>query len=103
MWRSFDVGAVVESLPFTTARVVGGAGGMGRSGSRARLAGSPDRLRHVAAGELVVTTVATLADTGEECPELVARLDAARIAGVAIRLEAAEQVPPTLLEAADRL
>jgi hypothetical protein len=56
MWRSFDVGAVVEALPVSDASVAAGAGGMARPVRRARLAATPDDLRRVAANELIVTT-----------------------------------------------
>jgi purine catabolism regulator len=103
MWRSFDVGAVVASLPFGDSRVAAGAGGMGRRVRRARLAARPDDLRRVGAHELVVTTAAMLAGTGEEWEGFVARLDAGQVAGIAVRLDAADQLPAELLVAADRM
>ena len=103
MWRSFDVGAVVASLPFGDSHVAAGADGMGRRVRRARLAARPEDLRRVGAHELVVTTAATLAAAGEEWEQLVARLDAGQVAGIAVRLEAADQLPAALLAAADRV
>src|SRR5688572_18207552 len=103
MLRSFDVGAVVESLPLSGAVVAAGADGMARRVSRARLAATPEHLRRVGANELVVTTGATLLDTGEDMEVLVARLDAAQVAGVAVRLEPSDQLPAELLVSADRL
>jgi purine catabolism regulator len=103
MWRSFDVGAVVESLPFRGALVAAGAGGMGRRVSRARLAATPDHLHRVGASELVVTTAATLAAAGEEWADLVARLETARVAGLAVRLDPHDRLPAELLVTADRL
>jgi purine catabolism regulator len=102
MWRSFDVGAVVDSLPFGGAVVAAGAGGMARRVGRARLAATPAHLRAVEAQDLVVTTAATLAATGEEPGALVARLDGAGVAGVAVRLDPSEHLPPALVAAADR-
>jgi PucR family transcriptional regulator, purine catabolism regulatory protein len=102
MWRTFDVGAVVESLPFSDAAVAAGADGMARRVSRASLAATPEHLRRVGANELVVTTAATLLGTGEDGERLVARLDAAQVAGVAVRLDAPDRLPPELLVAADR-
>jgi purine catabolism regulator len=103
VWRTFDVGAVVESLPFTGAALVAGAEGMGRRVGRARLAASTEHLRRVGANELVVTTAATLLDTGEDVERLVARLDAAQVAGVAVRLDPSDELPREIVVAADRL
>ncbi len=103
MWRTFDVGAVVESLPFSDALVAAGAGGLGRQVSRARLSTTPEQLRRVAANELVVTTAETLLATGETWEHVLARLDAAHVAAVAVRLDASEQLPAEALTAADRL
>ena len=71
MWRTFDVGAVVESLPFSDALVAAGAGGLGRQVSRARLATTPEHLRRVGANELVVTTPQTLLATGENWEQVL--------------------------------
>jgi purine catabolism regulator len=103
MWRTFDVGAVVESLPFRDALVAAGRTGMGRQVSRARMAGTAEELRRVGANELVVTTMETLLGTGEEWGHLLARLDAAHVAAFAVRLDPSEQLPAELLAAADRL
>lgn len=103
MWRTFDVGAVVESLPFSDAFVAAGAGGMARHVSRARLVATPEHLRQVGANELVVTTAEALLGTGEEWEHLLARLDAAQVAAVAVRLDPSEQLPARMLATADRL
>lgn len=103
MWRSFDVRTVVESLPFGDAVVAAGAGGMTRPVRRARLAATPDDLRRCSPDELVVTTAATLLATGQEPEPLIARLDAAGIAGVAVHLDRSDRLPPEILVAADRL
>jgi purine catabolism regulator len=103
MWRTFDVGAVVESLPFSDASVAAGADGMARRVSRASLAATPEHLRRVGANELVVTTATTLLSTGEDSERLIAHLDAAQVAGVAIRLDAPDRLPPEVLVAAERL
>ena len=89
MWRSFDVGAVVESLPFRGTLVAAGADGMERRVRRARLATTPEHLRRAGESELVVTAAATLAATGEDWEQLVARFDEAQVAGLAVRLEPA--------------
>ena len=65
MWRSLDVRAVVEALPFSDASVAGGTAGLGRPVSRARMVGTSEQLREVGANELVVTTMATLVGTGD--------------------------------------
>jgi purine catabolism regulator len=103
MWRTFDVGAVVESLPFSDALVAAGAGGLGRQVSRARLATTPEHLRRVGANELVATTAETLLATGENWEHVLAQLDAAHVAAVAVQLDASEQLPAEMLAAADRL
>ena len=103
MWRRFDIGAVVESLPFSDAVIAAGADGMARHVTRARLAATSDHLRHVVANELVVTTTATLLTTGEGGEDLVARLNAAQIAGLAVRLDATDRLPEDAIIAANRL
>jgi purine catabolism regulator len=103
VWRTFDVGMVAESVPLRGAVVAAGTGGMARQVSRASLAATPEHLRRVGANELVVTTATTLLSTGEDGDLLVARLDAAQIAGVAVRLDPTDRLPPEILSAADRL
>src|SRR5689334_10802459 len=103
MWRTFDVGAVVESLPFSDALVAAGAGGLGRQVSRARVATTPEHLRRVGANDLVATTADTLLATGQKWEHLLAQLDAAHVAAVAVQLDASEQLPAEMLAAADRL
>ena len=103
MWRSFDVRAVVEALPHEDACVAAGSDGLARPVTRASLAASPEHLRRVGAGDLVVTTGATLAATGETWEQIAARLDGAQVAALAVRLEDTDAVAPALLEAADRL
>lgn len=103
MWRTFDVGAVVESLPISDALVVAGAGGMTRQVSRARIAATSEHLRRVGANELIVTTAETLLAGNEAWEHLVGRLDAAHVAAVAVRLDPSDQLPAGLLAAADRV
>ena len=104
MWRRFDVGAVVESLPFSDALVAAGAGGLARRVRRARRAATPEDLRHIGAHELVVTTAEALVLTsGDKWDHVVARLDAARAAGIAVRLDPSEHLPAAMLVAANRL
>jgi len=103
MWRSFDIGAVVQALPFGDAVIAAGTEGMARRVTRAQLAASPEDLRRVQANELVVTTAATLLAAGEDGASLVARMHAAQIAGVAIRLDGSEPLPAAMLAAADDL
>ncbi|MEO5901105.1 MAG: PucR family transcriptional regulator ligand-binding domain-containing protein [Ilumatobacteraceae bacterium] len=101
--RSFNVGAVVESLAPNSAAVAAGAGGMARHVHRARVAATPEHLRQVGMGELVVTTAATLLATAETPEDLLVRLDAARVAGIAVLLDLADGLPPEMLIAADRM
>jgi purine catabolism regulator len=103
MWRSFDVGAVVDSLPFDDALVAAGTSGLARRVSRARLVSRPEHLAGVGAHELVVTTAVTLVDAKEDWGELVDRLDAADVAAIAVRLDPSDVLPAELLFAADRL
>ena len=103
MWRSFDVRAVVRAIPLDDARVVAGADGLNRPVTRARLAATPEHLRRVAAGDLVVTTAAAVAATAEPWEQVVARLDAAQVAALALRLDDTATVPDSLVDAADRL
>jgi purine catabolism regulator len=102
MWRSFDLDAVVRALPFPGARVAAGTTGLGRGVGRARLAATVEHLRDVGAGELVVTTSATLEAAGERWDQMVSRLDAAQVAGLAVRVDDAASLPADLLDAADR-
>jgi purine catabolism regulator len=103
MWRTSDVGSVVESLPVHGALVAAGANGMDRPVRRALVATTPDQLRRVGPSELVVTTAATLDATGEAWQHLVGRLDAAHVAGLAVRLGSWDGVPAELRSAADDL
>ena len=101
MWRRLDVGAVIESLPFRDAVVAAGADGLGRRVSRVRLAATPEHLLRVGANELVVTTTATLLAIDDEPESLIARLDAAQVAGVAVRLDPSNRLPKQMLDASD--
>src|SRR5688500_2266033 len=59
LWRTLDVEAVLESLPFGDAVVAAGAQCTTRKISRARLAATPDDLRRLGANELLVTSART--------------------------------------------
>jgi|GEM_PF-1832245 len=103
MWRNFDIGAVLRFLPVADAVVVAGADGVGRQVTTAKLAASADHLRRLAPGELVVTTAATLLSADESPSQLIARLNAAQVAGVAVRLDDSDRLPNELLADADRV
>jgi purine catabolism regulator len=103
MWRTFDVGAVVELLRASEAHVAAGADGLHRPVSGARLAASASNLRGAGAGELVVTTMTTLLATGAAPAPLIDRLDAAQIAGLAVGLDTADALSPAILAGADRV
>ena len=75
---------------------------MTRQVRRARLAATPEHLADPGPGELIVTTAATLLATGEDFEPLVARLDAAQVAGLAVRLDPSGVLPAEILAAADR-
>lgn len=102
MWRVFDVRAVVESL-IDEAVIVAGEDGTARTVRRAQTVSTADELARVGANELVVTTVATLRDTDEGWEQLVERLDGARIAGMAVQMEASSPLPDGLISAANQL
>jgi purine catabolism regulator len=103
MWRTFDIGGVVRSLSFSDARVIAGDVGLDRKVRRARLAATTEDLRRAEPAELVLTTASTLLSSDEDPSRLVARLDGAQIAGLAIRMDGAEQLPQTLLDSASAL
>jgi purine catabolism regulator len=103
MWRDLDVDAVVGSLPVADTVVAAGAGGMYRTVTRARPATTADDLRRVSAGELVVTTAATLLGTGEQPEMLVARFNGAHVAGLAVRLDVDRQLPSSVLTTAEQV
>ena len=88
MWRSFDVGAVVESLPFSDARRRGRRrrdGEASEPGPPGRDARAPASSRRARAGRDDAQPRSWRpARTWER---LVARLDAAQVAGVAVRLD----------------
>src|SRR4051794_32960060 len=90
------MGAVVDALPVDNAIVVAGGSGMRRLVRRARVVASSDDLLSPAAGELVVTTAANLVATAEDPERLVAGLDAADVAGLAVRLDPTVRLPPEL-------
>ena len=102
MWRAFDVGTVIDFLPYG-AVLAAGNGGKSRPVRRAHLASVPEQLRSVGPNELVVTTYETLIAAAEDWEPLVARLDAAKVAGLAVRLGPDTPVPDPLLSVADRL
>jgi purine catabolism regulator len=102
MWRTFDVGDVVALLPFGDRSIAAGATGMGRKVRRARLAAAAEDLRRVGTHELVITTAVTLAATGEQWEQLIARLDIRQVSGIVISIDTSVQLPGELLAAADR-
>lgn len=103
MLRAFDMGAVVDALPVGGAAVVAGRSGLRRIVRRARLAATVDDLGRPAAGELLLTTAANLAGTDDDAERLLATLETADVAGLAVRLDGSDGLAPALLDAADRL
>lgn len=103
MWETFDVGEVTRALPVAGATVVAGTEGMHRQVRRARLASDAAQLRHLDPHDLIVTALTTLREADEDAERLVARFDAAQVAGLAVRLGDDETVPQPLLIAADRV
>lgn len=102
MRRTFDVGTVVKLLAVPGARVAAGEQGLSRQVRRARVATAAENLRRLEPGEVVVTTAATVLGSGEDPERLVVRFGAAKVAGVAIRLDRTDALPDALLAAADR-
>ncbi len=102
MWRTFDVGSVVESLS-GDAQVVAGSNGMTRDVSRAKVASNQEQLRRVEATDLVVTTADTLLANDEGSENLLRRLDGANVAAVAVRLSESTPLPASLIDAANTL
>lgn len=103
MWRTFDVGTVVQSLRLRDGGFVAGADGMSRAVRRARIASTAEHLQHVSSAELVVTTPAILTASDQDWEQLLAHFDAAQIAGLAVHLEGDEELPPAFLDIANRL
>ena len=101
MWRSFDVGAVIDALTID-AVVVAGADGLSRGVHRARTADTEDELRRVGAYDLVVVSATSLLACDAVWNQLIGGLAAAQVAGLTVRLEPGEPLPPDLLAAADR-
>jgi purine catabolism regulator len=102
MVGSFDVRAAIESLPYVEALVAGGAGGLARRVDGVRHAATSEQLHRAGVNELVVTTP-TLVTSEEDPEQLVARLDAAQVAGIAVRLGPSDLLPREMLKVADRL
>jgi purine catabolism regulator len=103
MWQTFDVGAVVQAIPTADASVVAGADGLDRQVRRARLASTAADLRRLDPNDFLVTSVAALLEASDDVAHLMARFDAAQIAGLALRLEPENPIPADLLTAADRV
>lgn len=105
MWRALQVGDVVASLAVEDVRIAGGGDGLDRSVVRPRVASSPADLDGAGRGDLVITSSSTLA-AGPDGPRLLEALDAASVAGLAVRLDLPDlpdQLSAPLLAAAERL
>lgn len=100
MWRTSDVGALVESIRGDV-EVVAGASGMSRQVGRAKVAATSDLIGRAGATDLVVTSAEALCAGEEEWEHLLGRLDAAQVAALAVRLEGTNTLPNDLLHAAD--
>lgn len=102
MWRTFDVGAVLESLEREQATFMGGRDGSTRVVTRARLATTNADLLRASEHELIIVAEKTLLASSETLEQVVARLDTAHVAGLVVRRDRADSVPAGLLAAADR-
>lgn len=102
MWRSFDMEAVVESLSASAPSVAAGVTALDRPVTRARLAATIEDLCELDADELGVTTSTSLIEAAEDLEGLLARLNMAEVAGLVVRLESSDPLPPEVLLAAER-
>lgn len=103
MWRSFDVAAVVAAFPSPDVTVAAGASGLGRAVSTTRVAATTEHLRDVEAGALVITATSTLAAVVGTAEHLVAHLDAAGVAALALCPDTGAGPPEGVIRAADHL
>jgi PucR family transcriptional regulator, purine catabolism regulatory protein len=94
---------VLEAPCLANARVLAGAGGLDRIVQRLNVMEVPDILPWVKPHELLLTTGYPLRDDPEALVRLVAALDDRGLAALAIKLHRyLDEVPPGLLEVADR-
>jgi purine catabolism regulator len=103
MWRSFDAGTVIDALRPHGAWLAAGSAGATRPVRRAVFASRPEDLVGVGAGALVVTTLALLTAADEEWERLLTTFAAEEVAGIVLSGDAAHDLPPDLLTAADHL
>ena len=95
---------ILSLPPLDGARVVAGAGGLGRRVRHVNVMEVPDILRWVKADELLLTTAYPLRDDRAALGELVPGLAERGLAGLALKpARYIERIPDEMLEAADRL
>ncbi|HQZ33048.1 MAG TPA: helix-turn-helix domain-containing protein [Ilumatobacteraceae bacterium] len=102
MWRTFDVGAVAETLARDGAEIVAGRGGSTRIVSRAQIAATVDDLRRVGPHELIVVNQDTLLAVHDAWNVVIAGLHAAGVAALVVRCDRVGLLPAELAAAADR-
>lgn len=103
MWEHHRVSDVVRSLAAEDVHLLAGQHGIDRHVRTARLVREADDLRRVRHGDLVVTTAEALGDAEPDGDVLVARLDAAGVAGVVAVLARDQSLAPSMLEAANQV
>lgn len=101
MWRTFDVGGMVEALGENTISVAG-AGGMTRSVQQARMAASVEQLLDVSAHDVVVVTANVVVAAHGSTGDLIAFLGQRDVGALVVRLDADYPLPVGLLEVAER-
>ncbi len=102
MWRTFDVGGVVDSLVGDSVTIAAGRGGMNRAVRRARMIDGAEDLRRSGNQELVIVAESTLLAVSSDLDRVMADLNAMGVAGLVVRLEGDAPLSAKLVAAADR-
>ncbi|HBX10635.1 MAG TPA: hypothetical protein DEG13_12760, partial [Candidatus Microthrix parvicella] len=100
MWRTCDVGEVVDLLG-GDAQVVAGKAGLGRQVSRAKVAANADLVGRAGSNELLVTTSEALGSVDDGWDLLFGSLDVAGVAGLGVCLNTSGDLPAGLVSAAN--
>lgn len=100
MWRTCDVGEVVDLLR-GDAQVVAGKAGLGRQVSRAKVAANADLVGRAGSNELLVTTSEALGSVDDGWDLLFGSLDVAGVAGLGVCLNTSGDLPAGLVSAAN--
>src|SRR5215208_6913252 len=104
MLQGVSLRQALTLAPFERARVVAGAGGLGRIVRHVNVMEVPDIAAYVKSDQLLLTTAYPLRDERAALAELVPRLAEKGLAGLAIKpARYIEAIPETMIEAAERL